>query len=83
MLTRLDMATLMELRSMTIFKVAPEAPQGLHDDLADSMALAYRCARDIPSYVVRNAKQGLMDKLISKTKAKRIRLMRMPYRSAE
>ena len=83
MLTRLDMATLMELRSMTIFKVAPEAPQGLHDDLADSMALAYRCARDIPSYVVRNAKQGLMDKLISKTRAKRIRLMRMPYRSAE
>lgn len=83
MLSRLDMTTLMELRSMTIYKVAPEAPNGLHDDLADSLALAYRCARDIPSYMVRNAKQGLMDRLISNRRAKRIRLMRLPYRSAQ
>ena len=83
MLSRLDMTTLMELRSMTIYKVAPEAPNGLHDDLADSLALAYRCARDIPSYMVRNAKQGLMDRMISNRRAKRIRLMRLPYRSAQ
>ena len=70
MLSRLDMTTMMELRSMTIYKVAPEAPNGLHDDLADSLALAYRCARDIPSYMVRNAKQGLMDRMISNRQSK-------------
>jgi hypothetical protein len=83
MLSRLDVSTLMELRSMTIYKVAPEAPPGLHDDLADSLAFAYRCARDIPSYVIRNAREGLMDKLINKKRAKNIRMMRLPYRSAE
>ena len=83
MLSRLCITTLMELRSMTIFKVTPEAPKGLHDDLADSLALAYRCSVDIPSYVIRNAQQGLMDRLISKRRAKRIRSMRLPYKSAE
>ena len=83
MLSRLDMTTLLELRSMTIYKVAPEAPQGLHDDMADAMSLAYRCARDIPQYMIRNAKEGLMDRLISNRRAKRIRLMRLPYKSAQ
>ena len=83
MISRLCITTLMELRSMTIFKVAPEAPKGLHDDLADSLALAYRCSVDIPHYVIRNAQQSLMDRLISKRRASRIRSMRLPYKSAE
>ena len=83
MISRLCITTLMELRSMTIFKVSPEAPKGLHDDLADSLALAYRCSVDIPQYVIKNAQQSLMDRLISKRRASRIRSMRLPYKSAE
>tara|TARA_R100000664_G_scaffold9048_1_gene15046 strand:+ start:3103 stop:4641 length:1539 start_codon:yes stop_codon:yes gene_type:complete len=83
MISRLCITTLMELRSMTIFKVAPEAPAGLHDDLSDSLALAYRCSVDIPQYVVSRAKQGLMDRLISRSRAKRIRSHRLPYKVAE
>ena len=83
MITRMDMSTLMELRSMTIFKVAPEAPPGMHDDLADSLALAYRCSVDIPSYVVQNAKRSWMDNMLSSKRANRIRMMRLPYKRAE
>ena len=68
---------------MTVYKVAPEAPPGLHDDLSDSLAFAYRCSIDIPQYVVTRAKQSLMDRLISRTRAKRIRSHRLPYKVAE
>ena len=82
MISKLDITTLMELRSLTIYKVAPEAPQGLHDDLADSLALAYRCARDIPRYKVHNARKNLMDELISQRRAVKNRSAALPYRRA-
>ena len=83
MITRMDMTTLMELRSMTIFKVAPEAPPGMHDDMADSLALAYRCSIDIPSYLVQNAKRSWMDDMISSRRANRMRMVRLPFKRAE
>ena len=45
---QLDQATLGELRSLEVKKTTPQAPSGLHDDLAMSIALAYRCLRDAP-----------------------------------
>ena len=47
-ISELDLLTLMELRSLRVERVTPEAPQGLHDDLADTLALAYRALRDLP-----------------------------------
>ena len=82
MISRLDMTTLIELRSLTVYKVAPEAPPGLHDDLADSLALAYRCAVDIPKYEVSNARRSLMDDLISDNRARKNRNKVLPYRRA-
>ena len=60
----LDMTTLMELRSLTVEKVTPEAPKGLHDDMAMSLALAYRCTRDVPRRVLRRAKENMVDDFI-------------------
>jgi hypothetical protein len=81
----LDQATYMELRSLTILpgKVAPEAPQGAHDDCAVSLALAYRCLRDVPS-ITRTAVSGAttrtrIDELISSSRAKRIRSHSLPF----
>lgn len=47
-ITALDRATLAELRALQVKNVTPEAPAGLHDDLAISLALSYRCLRDLP-----------------------------------
>jgi len=60
----LCMTTLMELRSLTVEKVTPEAPRGLHDDMAMSLALAYRCTRDIPRRVLRRAQENIVDDFI-------------------
>lgn len=83
MISRLDMTTLIEIRSLTVYKVAPEAPSGLHDDLADSLALAYRCAASIPKYEVSNARRSLMDDLISDRRAKKNRQKVLPFRRAQ
>ena len=82
MISRLDMTTLIEIRSLTVYKICPEAPQGLHDDLADSLALAYRCAVDIPKYEVHNARKSLMDEMISNRRAIKNRKKVIPYRRA-
>jgi hypothetical protein len=46
---QLDQVTLGELRSLIVRRITPEAPSGLHDDLAMTLALAYRCLRDVSS----------------------------------
>jgi len=60
----LDMTTLMELRSLTVQKVTPEAPSGMHDDMAMSIALAYRCTRDVPRRVLNRAQENVVDGFI-------------------
>jgi len=60
----LDMTTIMELRSLMVEKVTPEAPKGLHDDMAMSLALAYRCTRDVPRRILRRAQENMVDDFI-------------------
>ena len=47
-----------------IEKVTPEAPKGLHDDMAMSLALAYRCTRDVPRRILRRAQENMVDEFI-------------------
>jgi len=80
----MDRVSWMELRSLTIpaGKVAPEAPNGAHDDSAMAMALAYRCLRDIPSSWRTHALQSgrtRIDDLISHSRARRIRSHNLPF----
>ena len=72
MITSLDMQVLSELRSLVVLRVTPEAPRGMHDDLAMSMALAYRCVRDIPRRMLTQARRNRMDMLIKQTRAGKI-----------
>ena len=69
MIDSLDSQVLSELRNLTVMKVTPQAPYGMHDDLAMSMALAYRCVRDIPQRKLTLARRNLMDMLISEVRA--------------
>ena len=80
----MDRVSWMELRSLTIpaGKVAPEAPNGAHDDSAMAMALAYRCLRDIPSSWRTHALQSgrtRIDDLIAHSRARRIRSAHLPF----
>ena len=79
MLTRLDAATLLELRSIQITKVSPEAPQGLHDDLAMALALAYRAYRDAPSHKKRQSRDRVMEGMISQVRARKTRARTLPW----
>jgi len=80
MITALDMQVLAELRSLVVLRVTPEAPKGMHDDMAMSMALAYRCMRDIPRRVLTNARRKHMDMLISKTRASKMKETQLPWK---
>ena len=80
MITSLDMQVLSELRSLVVLRVTPEAPRGMHDDLAMSMALAYRCVRDIPRRMLTQARRNRMDMLIKQTRAGKIKEMPIPWR---
>jgi len=79
MIFRLDQSTLMELRSLQILKVSPEAPAGLHDDLAMSLALAYRALRDVPRSKRREAVGARMESMMSNVKARKTRARRLPW----
>lgn len=79
MITRLDAATLMELRSIQITKVSPEAPPGLHDDLAMALALAYRAYRNAPSHKKRQSRQRTMDQFTSQVRARKIKSRTLPW----
>ena len=79
MVTRLDAATLMELRSIQITKVSPEAPPGLHDDLAMALALAYRAYRDAPSHKKRQSRDKMMEGMIARVKARKTKSRSLPW----
>ena len=80
----MDRPTWLELRSLTIpaGKVAPEAPKGGYDDAAMALALAYRCARDVPPSWRTQAIQSSrtrVDDLLAASRARRIRSAALPF----
>ena len=77
---RLDVTTMMELRSLVVVKVCPEAADGAHDDMAMSMALAYRCLRELPRRQIMDIKRSSMDRRLSERRAKNIRGQVIPWR---
>jgi len=79
LITRLDATALYELRSLVVRKVTPEAPRGLHDDMAMSVALAYRCTRDISRRQIRNARRSRMDELLKDIKVARMKSQPSPW----
>ena len=81
-LFRLDQSTLQELRALEVRKVTPEAPSGLHDDLAVALALAYRCIRSAPASQRREAQRGAMDDFIKRQRVNRIRKSALPWSRA-
>jgi hypothetical protein len=81
MLQQLPDSTLLELRSLTVEKVAPEAPKGLHDDLAISLALCYRALRDIPPIQLRGHMLHKMESFIEHRRTRRTRT-RTPWKVA-
>ena len=80
LITRMDATVLYELRSLVVQKVTPEAPKGLNDDMAMSIALAYRCTRDIPRRRIRNARRNMMDELLSDIKVRKMRSQPTPWK---
>ena len=79
MIARMDAATLMELRSIQIVRVSPEAPQGLHDDLAMALALAYRAYRDAPGHKKRQSRAKVMDEMAAQVRARKIKSRTLPW----
>lgn len=77
LIERLDRTTLAELRALRIEKVTPEAPAGLHDDLAMSLALAYRCLRDIPRHALSRPRPA--QTLIERRKTQALRKQGSPW----
>ena len=75
----LDQTTRMELRGLEIRKVTPEAPPGLHDDLAVALALAYRCVRSTPPSQRRADLGARMSDFISKQRARQIKRQTLPW----
>ena len=73
----LDRTTWLELRSLTIprGKIAPEAPQGAHDDAAMACALAFRCLRDIPPSwrSTKGSAENRVNTFLAQARARRLR----------
>ena len=82
MIMKMDAQVLSELRSLVITRVTPEAPKGMHDDLAMSMALAYRCLRDIPRRKLTLRRRNLMDVLISENRARKTLEQPIPWKKS-
>ena len=82
MIMKMDAQVLAELGSLVVTRVTPEAPKGMHDDLAMSMALAYRCLRDIPRRKLTLARRNLMDVLISETRTRKNRDQPIPWKKS-
>lgn len=80
---RLDQSTLQELRALEVRKVTPEAPSGLHDDLAVSLALAYRCVRSAPASQRREAQRSHIDDFIKQRRVARLRQSSLPWSRAQ
>ncbi|MCP4729255.1 MAG: hypothetical protein GY872_04175 [Roseibacillus sp.] len=80
---QLDQATLGELRSLEVKKMTPQAPRGLHDDLAMSLALAYRCLRDASAMLRRKSAGNRVDKHKQQMRAERIRKQPLAWRTTK
>lgn len=80
---RLDQSTLQELRALEVRKVTPEAPSGLHDDLAVALALAYRCIRSAPASQRRDAQRSHIDDFIKQRRVARLRKSALPWSRAQ
>ena len=78
-LFRLDQATLQELRSLEVPKLTPQAPAGLHDDLAMALALAYRCVQDAPRSHRRESSRKVIDLHIHRQRLKRAQNRPLPW----
>jgi len=76
---RLDQSTLQELRSLEVRRLTPEAPPGLHDDLAMACALAYRCLRDAPAMMRRRATLNRIDVHKSALRTERNKQTAVPW----
>ncbi len=75
---RLDVTTLEELRALEVRRVTPEAPVGLHDDLAMALALAYRAVRDVPASMA-YSRVHMMERHLDQRRAQRIRAKSTPW----
>ena len=80
----IDRVSWMELRSLTVpaGKMAPEAPDGAHDDSAVAMALAYRALNDVPPSWRMEAvvsRKSRVDVLLDRARARRIRSSALPF----
>lgn len=80
----MDRTSYLELRSLVVppGKIAPEAPQGGHDDCAMAMALAYRCLKDVPGTwrtQAQAAKKDRVQELLAANRARRIRSNKLPF----
>jgi|TARA_R100001530_G_scaffold95447_4_gene66387 hypothetical protein len=82
MILKLPDVTLLELHSLVVEKIAPEAPKGMHDDLAMSLALCYRALRDCPKYQIHSKREHLMDSLISERRRNNIMSKAIPWQVA-
>ncbi len=80
LIVQMDAQVLAELRSLVVLRVTPEAPTGMNDDMAMSIALAYRCLRDIPRRKLKLARRNLMDMLLSEVRAKKIQQQPIPWK---
>lgn len=80
MILRLPDVALLELRSLVIEKIAPEAPKGMHDDMAMALALCYRALRDIPHTQVNRRKINMMDKFLKMRRARQIKSNPYPWK---
>ena len=78
-LRQLDQSTLQELRSLEVRRTTPEAPSGLHDDLAMGCALAYRCLRDAPNGLRRRSVESYIDRVKARMRAARNRKSPLPW----
>lgn len=83
MIDRMCAQVLSELSMLIIQRVTPEAPKGLNDDMAMSMALAYRCMREIPERRLEFARRNTMDMLLSRIKAESTRSQAIPFTRSE
>ena len=77
----LDRTTLEELRALEVRRVTPEAPPGLHDDMAMALALAYRATRDAPAHMA-YSRTHLMERHLDRRRAARILNKSTPWEVA-
>jgi hypothetical protein len=82
LIPQLDQHTLSKLKALEVRRVAPEAPVGMHDDMAMACALAYRATQDGARAFRREQMGNYMDARLTEARAKRIRRQVLPWKVA-